>query len=368
MSLTRIKFETTRKELSNSLIERDQEIDLALTALVAQEHVLFVGPPGTAKSMLADSIVSWIGGDKFHILINKFTTPEEIFGPISVSGLKADKYRRITTGKLPEAQVAFIDEIFKASSAILNTTLQVLNERVYRNDDAVIKCPLKLCVAASNEWPGDQESGGKELNALFDRFLFRKTVKPIGSDRGIDKLLWTAINPKLSTSLSEKELTEATTEAAAMPFGDDAKDAVRKILKEAKAEGIQPGDRRLRKSVRAAQAFAWLNGEAEVTPESLEVLSHVLWDDPSEQPKKMAEIVGKVANPSGMKINSLLGEAAQITSGANLSDLSQAATATKKLSGILKEMEKVKGLKAEMACAHITAEIKKIKAATIAAI
>src|SRR3954468_20374978 len=97
------KFVTTRKELSTALIERDEEIDIVLTALVCQEHPLLVGPPGTAKSLLLDSIMSWMNGKKFTILFNRFSTPEEVFGPISVAGLKNDKYRRVTTGKLPEA-------------------------------------------------------------------------------------------------------------------------------------------------------------------------------------------------------------------------------------------------------------------------
>src|SRR3954466_4920905 len=100
----REKFQAARKELSAALIERDAEVDLVLTALVCQEHVLLVGNPGTAKSLLLDSVMSWLGGKKFTILFTKFTTPEEVFGPISVAGLKADKYRRITTGKLPQAR------------------------------------------------------------------------------------------------------------------------------------------------------------------------------------------------------------------------------------------------------------------------
>jgi MoxR-like ATPase len=105
------KFLTTRRELSEALIERDEEVDIVLTALIAQEHPLLVGPPGTAKSLLLDALMSWMHGRKFTVLFTKYTTPEETFGPISVAGLKEDKYRRITTGKLPEADGAFADEI-----------------------------------------------------------------------------------------------------------------------------------------------------------------------------------------------------------------------------------------------------------------
>ena len=100
-----------------------------------------MGPPGTAKSLLADALVSWMDGAKFQILLTKYTTPEEVFGPVSLAGLKTDHYRRITTARLPEAQVGFIDEILKASSAILNTLLTILNERQFDNDGTRHACP-----------------------------------------------------------------------------------------------------------------------------------------------------------------------------------------------------------------------------------
>src|SRR5205823_11731282 len=133
-------------ELSEALIEREQEIDLVLTGLVARENVLLVGPPGCAKSLLLDALTSWTNGRRFSILLNRFSTPEEVLGPISVTGLKSDVYRRVTAGKLPEADLAFLDEIFKASSAILNVLLKILNERTYEVGDGTgVRGPLKLC-------------------------------------------------------------------------------------------------------------------------------------------------------------------------------------------------------------------------------
>src|SRR5207302_9895482 len=121
-------------------------------------------------------------------LFTKFTVPEEVCGPVSLRALKEDRYVRVTTGKLPEAEYAFLDEVMKASSAILNTLLKILNERVYDAGDGVARTvPLRLCVAASNEWPSPDT--GKELAALCDRFLFRKSVSPIRSRAGRDTLL-----------------------------------------------------------------------------------------------------------------------------------------------------------------------------------
>ena len=185
----REKFAATRAEMAGALIERDDEIDLVLTALIAKEHVLLVGPPGCAKSLLLDALLRWAGGSKFAILLTKYTVPEEVVGPVSLAGLKSDRYLRITSGKLPEADFAFLDEVFKASSAILNTLLRILNERTFDAGDGLAKkTPLKLCVGASNEWPSPET--GKELAALFDRFTFRKSVRPILTQAGRKRLLW----------------------------------------------------------------------------------------------------------------------------------------------------------------------------------
>src|SRR4051812_44626123 len=121
------KFAAARRELADALIERD-EIDLALTALVARGHLLLVGPPGCGKSLLLDSLLRWMDGRKFAVLLTKFTTPEEVVGPISIAALKDDRYRRVAVNRLPEADLASVDEIWKASSAILNTLLRILNE------------------------------------------------------------------------------------------------------------------------------------------------------------------------------------------------------------------------------------------------
>src|SRR5438874_9321753 len=236
----REKFATARAELSSALIERDQEMDLVLTALLAREHVLLVGPPGCAKSLLLEAVMRWLGGRTFNCLLTRFTTPEELFGPVSVAGLKEDRYRRVTAGKLPEADGAFLDEVFKGSSAILNTLLRLLNERVFDpGDGAPLRCPLRPCGAASNDWPGPPDHGA-ELQAVFDRFLLRKAVRPIASAAGRHRLLWTADHtPKFSTSVTPAELDLAHAEATALAWTPEAKDAFESILRELASEGIR---------------------------------------------------------------------------------------------------------------------------------
>jgi MoxR-like ATPase len=361
------KFALARSELAAGLIERDDEIDLVLTALIAQEHVLLVSPPGCGKSLLLDSILRWAPGRRFSLLLTKFTTSEEVAGPVSIRGLKEDRYRRVTTGRLPEAELAFLDEIFKGSSAILNTLLKMLNERIFENDGEAVPVPLRLCLCASNEWPQAQE-GGKELNALFDRLLFRKSVRPILSQGGRQRLLWQRDHqPKLSETITSKELDQASEEAKEIPWTPEAKEALETILRELSKEGIQPGDRRQFKSILATQAYAWLQRASEVEPEHLEILQHVLWEAPEEQPEKVASVIARIANPAGMKLNQLLLEVEQVLSATDVRNLSQAATSTAKLAEIDKQLAGLKGKNGRLdkARAYVREQTKRIRLASL---
>ncbi|VTT99587.1 atpase associated with various cellular activities aaa_5 : ATPase associated with various cellular activities AAA_5 OS=Haliangium ochraceum (strain DSM 14365 / JCM 11303 / SMP-2) GN=Hoch_0230 PE=4 SV=1: AAA_5 [Gemmataceae bacterium] len=366
----REKFAQARKELSAALIEREDEVDLVLTALVANEHVLLVGPPGCGKSLLLDSVLSWTGGTKFSILLTKFTTVEELLGPVSLTALKVDKYLRVTTGKLPEADYSFIDEAFKGSSAILNVMLKILNERVYDVGDGVArKVPLKLCLAASNEWASPDT--GKELSALSDRFLLRKSVSPIRSQAGRQRLLWTRDHaPKLSTMVSPTEVEEARRAALILPWSSEAKEALETILKELAKEGVQPGDRRQFKTVGVARAFAYLCGADEVLPEHLEVAQHCLWDSPDgDQPQKAAQVIARVANPVGMRVTQLLLEAEQVLVAADVRNLADAAKAAAKLAEIDRQMSSLKGNgRVEKARLYLKEQLKKLKLASIEAV
>ena len=365
----REKFALARKELSSALIERDEEVDLVLTALVANEHVLLVGQPGSAKSLLLDSVLSWTGGAKFSILLTKFTTPEEVFGPVSLAGLKEDRYVRVTAGRLPEADYAFVDEVWKASSAILNTLLKILNERTYDAGDGVARrVPLRLCVAASNEWPSPDT--GKELSALLDHFLLRKTVAPIRSHVGRQRLLWTRDHaPRLSTTVTPAEVEQARRQALALPWSADAREALEIILKELAREGVQPGDRRQFKTVGAVRAFAYLCGADEVLPEHLEVAQHCLWDAPEEQPRKAAQVIAKIANPVGMRVTQLLLEAEGVLAAADVRNLADAAKAAAKLAEIDRQLSSLKGNgRVEKARLYLKDQLRKLKLASIEAV
>ena len=368
-SAVHARFAAARAEMAAALIERDDEIDLVLTALIAKEHVLLVGPPGCAKSLLLDSLFRWVGGTKFALLMTKYTVPEEVVGPVSLAGLKEDRYLRITAGKLPEADFTYLDEIFKSSSAILNTLLRILNERTFDAGDGVAKkVPLKLCVAASNEWPSPET--GKELAALFDRFTFRKAVRPIVTQAGRKRLLWDRDHtPALSGSIAPIEIEAAHFEAMSLPWSKDATEAMETILRELAKEGVQPGDRRQVKAVAAARAYAWLHGAEQVEPGHLEVLASVLWDDPAEQPAKCVQVIARVANPTGMRVNQFLLEVEQIVAGADVRDLAAAAKAAAKLAEIDRQVSALKGNdRVEKARAYVKEQLKRLKLASLEAV
>jgi MoxR-like ATPase len=368
-SAARVKFAAVRAEMAAALIERDEEIDLVLSALVAKEHVLLVGPPGCAKSLLLDSVFRWVGGTKFALLMTKFTVPEEVVGPVSLAGLKEDRFLRITAGKLPEADFAYLDEIFKSSSAILNSLLRMLNERTFDAGDGVPrKTPLKLCVGASNEWPNPET--GKELAAIFDRFTFRKAVRPIFTQAGRRRLLWERDHaPALSDTIAPIEIEAAHFDAMSLPWSSSATDAMETILRELSKEGVQPGDRRQVKAVAAARASAWLNGAERVEPEHLEVLAAVLWDDPVEQPAVCAKVIARIANPAGMRVNQSLLEMEQILASTDARNLAEAAKAAAKLAEIERQLAGLPATERVMkARAYAKDQLKRLKLASLEAV
>ena len=151
--LIRERMANLIKYMSEGIFEKENILSMTLLCAIAGESIFLLGPPGTAKSLAARRLkMVFKGAKSFEYLMSRFSTPDEIFGPVSISKLKnEDKYERLTDGYLPDASVVFLDEIWKAGPAIQNALLTVINERIYQNGSATIKLPMKALIAASNE-------------------------------------------------------------------------------------------------------------------------------------------------------------------------------------------------------------------------
>ncbi|MEM9463463.1 MAG: AAA family ATPase [Myxococcota bacterium] len=283
--------------LQAQFLGKEEIIRLLFISAVAGEHLVMVGPPGTAKSALLRSFAQVIEAQYFDYLLTRFTEPNEIFGPVDIQAFRTGAYRRKVEGMLPEAEVVFLDEIFKANSAILNSLLTLLNSRRYTHGNETLRVPLISMYAASNEVPTDDA-----LSALFDRFLLRVRVDYLDSyhfrgllQKGID-LEANNMNPdadELSPVISAAQLRSLQHGfGQLLDFGEDFLATFKGLVFQIRSEGIGLSDRRIVKLLKLFAASAVFDGRQQVNDSDLFVLRHV-WNTP-EQEEILQEIVGPV--------------------------------------------------------------------------
>jgi len=248
-------------EASRGLVERAFLAEAVVLAAVAGEHVLVVGPPGTAKSEAVRRISTALGGRMFEYLLGRFTEPQEIFGPVDLQKLREGRVEVDTTGMLPEADIAFLDEVFLGSTAILNTLLAVLNERTFRRGHTSMRCPLRVCIGASNTIPDEPA-----LAAFADRFLVRVFVDPV-PDANLEDLLEASWGLRQSppARVADIALLAAVSEASRAvdlaPIRADFAHALRLL----RATAIVLSDRRAARAQGLVAAAAALAGRSQAT-------------------------------------------------------------------------------------------------------
>ncbi|WP_160329483.1 AAA family ATPase [Methanofollis ethanolicus] len=285
--------------------ERDDEIRGALLGIVSGEHVLFLGPPGTAKTYLAYTICKSIeGGTFYYYLLTRFTTPDEIFGPLSLKALEQDEFRRNIDGYLPTAHIALLDEIFKANSSILNSLLTILNERKFHNGKNILDVPLLSVFGASNELPEEDEN----LEALYDRFLFRYSIDYIQDEKNFfEYLTGSSDGFTPSTTLSVQDINAIRKKAQELPVDPDVLDSILALRKELWSMDIHISDRRWKKILHVLKVAAAANGDASVNRTMLPLLQHMLWIVP-DQREQIRKRILDVAVSGGIDTYQLGGE------------------------------------------------------------
>jgi MoxR-like ATPase len=285
------KIENIIEKLNNSLFERIEVIKLAVLAVLAGENIFLIGPPGVAKSLIARRLAQiFSNGTSFEYLMSKYSTPEDIFGPVAISKLKEDIYERKTEKFLPGADIVFLDEIWKAGPSIQNSLLTVMNEKIYRNGEQEVNIKLKGLIAASNELP----QKGQGLDALWDRFIIRTKVGNIEDENSFSKFLKGQkvdfnINLKDSERIGIDEFQKWHKEIEKIELTDEAINIIHQIRKAISAFNAKPensaiyvSDRRWKKITGILKASAFANGRKQTNFMDCFLIGHCIWDDESQ--------------------------------------------------------------------------------------
>jgi MoxR-like ATPase len=297
------KFNALEDTLNTYMVERRQEIRAATIALISRTHFFQYGQPGIGKSMLVDLLLAQIAGARgFKILMTKFTTDSEVWGPYSIKGMENDEFVRKLDGYLAEAELAFLDEIWKANSSILNSLLWAFNEGIYRHGATVISIPIGSVFAASNELPTDDV-----LNAIYDRLLTRIEVAPVRDPTNFKRMLTTRIPDIFDPIMTWDDVVTAQNEARKVTLSPQALDAMVEIRRNLADKNIEPTPRRFNECQKLIRAAAWLDGLTEADVDHLQPLRHALWERPEQQDEVERVVLG-VANPFANEARTLLAD------------------------------------------------------------
>lgn len=289
------KISVFYKELAKPFVGREEEALVITLALMTAEHSVLVGEPGTAKSALARRAADLLQARFFKYLLTKYTEPDELLGPLDIAALKEGKYVRVTKGKLPEAEIAFLDEVFNASSAILNTLLTLMNERIIYDGYNEIPVPLWTLIGASNTVPEEQE-----YQALYDRFLLRHFVKPVSEDKWsmlleyawkIEKEGYRAPTPVLTIN-ELKEINKLVLDVDVTRI----KQQLVKLYAVLEDRGLHLTDRRKGKALKVIAAHSILYGRTTALEEDLIVLKYIAPRDPEESEKTTIVLLEEIAS------------------------------------------------------------------------